>query len=376
MAETKPSVLLVDDVEANLIALEALLEGMGCEIVRASGGNEALKHLLKHDFAVMLLDVQMPHMDGYEVARHARGNPVTQHVPIIFLTAKYYTEESVLRGYGTGAVDYLLKPVSPYLIRAKVKVFLDLYLGRKRLMEEIAAHKKTVAALELANTALRHFTNAASHDLRAPLRAMRGFLGALAEDAGGQLDPGSRDYLERSIRASHRMDSLLSSLLVYARLQRPPSRRSVPCGALLEQVSGDLAQQLAKLGAVLRVGDLPSVKGDPDRLYQLFLNLVSNAVKFRRPERPNVVRVNAELGEGEAIFCVQDDGIGIADEHQCRIFEGFCRLQPERQYEGSGLGLAICKQIVEEHGGRIWVESEPGIGSRFFFTLPLAAPPA
>src|SRR4051812_20584690 len=114
MNEPKPSVLLVDDVEANLLAIEALLEDVECEIVRARGGNEALKLLLKRDFAVMLLDVQMPEMDGFEVAKYARQNPQTRDVPIIFVTAMHGSEDSMLRGYGSGAVDFLLKPLNPY----------------------------------------------------------------------------------------------------------------------------------------------------------------------------------------------------------------------------------------------------------------------
>lgn len=375
MEDAKPSVLLVDDVEANLVALEALIQGMGCDIVRANGGNEALKQLLKREFAVMLLDVQMPDMNGYEVATYARENPDTREVPIIFLTAAHHTEESMLRGYGSGAVDFLLKPVNPYVLRAKVRVFLELYLSRRRLVDEVAAHKQTLAALELANKALRHFTNAASHDLRAPLRAMRGFLGFLSEAVGDKLDAEAHDHLSHCMRASVRMDSLLNSLLVYARLQRPAAYTSVACDTLFEQVRSDLAARFAESGAVLSIGELPTIRGDADRLYQLFLNLVSNAIKFHRAEVPPRVRVSAERRGTQFAFCVEDNGIGIEPEYRERIFDAFQRLHSEALYEGSGLGLAICKQIVEEHGGRIWVESEVGTGSRFRFTLPLTADP-
>src|SRR5437868_2737872 len=165
MTALRPSILIVDDIEANLVALEAQLGNLGCEVIRAASGNEALRQLLKREYAVMLLDVQMPDMDGYEVARYARDNPATREVPIIFLTAMNSSEDNILRGYGTGAVDFLLKPINPRVLRGKVQVFLDLYLGRLRLTEEVEAHKKTLAELEVANAALRHFTSAASHDL-------------------------------------------------------------------------------------------------------------------------------------------------------------------------------------------------------------------
>lgn len=373
MTRLKPSVLLVDDIEANLLALEALLEGMDCELVRARGGNEALRELLRREFAVMLLDVQMPEIDGYEVARYARENPVTREVPIIFLTARLHNEEGLLRGYGSGAVDYLHKPLDATVLRAKVRVFLDLYLSRRRLCDEIAAHRETMAALERANTALRHFTYAASHDLRAPLRAVRGFLESLVQLTAGALDARARDYLDRSVRASERMDSLLGALLVYAGLQKPGSPSEVDLAQVLEHVRSDLAENIARAGATLSADALPTVSGDADRLYQLLLNLVSNALKFRRPDEPARIRLTGKHGRDELVVCVEDNGIGIGSEDQTAIFEPFQRVFAQSQYEGSGLGLTICKQIVEQHGGRMWVESKRGQGSRFWFALPRPA---
>jgi two-component system, sensor histidine kinase and response regulator len=367
--EIKPSVLIVDDVEANLVTLEALLGDMSCELVRANGGNEALGQLLKREFAVMLLDVQMPEIDGYEVAKYARENPATRDVPIVFLTAMHDSEQGMLRGYGTGAVDFLLKPINAHVLRAKVRVFLDLYTSRRRLADEVDAHKKTLAALEITNEALRHFTYAASHDLKAPLRAVRGFLGALSEQASDRLDATGQDYLVRSIKASKRMDSLLDSLLSYARLQRPASLTLVSCETLVEQVRTDLAETIAASDATLEAVALPTVRGDADRLYQLFLNLISNALKFRRPDVAPRVTLSAKKQVHDWNFCVEDNGIGIDPQHQGTVFKAFWRLHAQSKYEGSGLGLAICEQIVEQHGGRIWVESAPVTGTRFCFTL-------
>ncbi len=152
---TRPSVLVVDDVKANLEALEAVLYDLGCEIVRASSGNDALRSLLKREFAVMLLDVQMPGMDGYEVARHARGNPATRDVPIIFLTATHDDEDKVLRGYGTGAVDFLFKPINSLILRGKVRVFLDLYGNRRAIVDAKVALERTNAELQAANEKLQ-----------------------------------------------------------------------------------------------------------------------------------------------------------------------------------------------------------------------------
>jgi hypothetical protein len=369
MSEYKPSVLLIDDIEANLVALEALLDATNFDVVRAHNGNEALRQLLKRDFAVMLLDVQMPGMDGYEVAKYARANSRTKDVPIIFLTAMHDPGDAAFRAYGSGAVDFLLKPANPDILRAKVRVFVDLYLGKRKLADEVAAHQKTLSALEQANAALRHFTDAASHDLRAPLRTIRGFLEALEEHVGQSLDDEARGYLFRAARANDRMISLLNSLLAYARLQKPPASRRVDCSVILERVRGDLGEQLAVSGASLNVGSLPTVMGDPDRLYQLFLNLIGNANKFRRPGESPRISVLAESKSGEWLFTVEDDGIGVDAEHAGAIFDSFHRLHSQSEYEGSGLGLMICRQIVEQHGGKIWVESALVRGSRFIFTL-------
>lgn len=371
MTQSKPKVLLVDDVQANLTVLRALLSDMEYELIYASSGNEALKHLLKHEFAVVLLDVQMPEMDGYEVASYARENPVTRDVPIIFVTAMHHNEENVLQGYGSGAVDFLFKPINPHVLRAKVRVFVELYMSRRKLSDEVGAHEKTLASLRLANEALRHFTNAASHDLRAPLRSINGFLQALAEELGDGIGDEARHYLSRSRGAANRMSALLDSLLGYAGLQRPVTAGRVDCTALIDQVRSDLNEQLSSANVALEAATLPALYGDEGRLYQLFLNLINNAIKFhRRDGMPRRIAVTAEVSEQEAVFCVEDNGIGIDSGQQKRIFDAFTRVHSAAEYAGSGLGLAICKQIVEQHDGRIWVESEVLSGSRFYVAFP------
>ncbi|MFO0746696.1 MAG: response regulator, partial [Myxococcota bacterium] len=206
MTLPRPAVLIVDDVEANLVALEAQLARLDCELVRASSGNQALALLLKRDFAVVLLDVQMPEIDGFEVARYARANAATHDVPIVFVTAMHETEASMLRGYGAGAIDVLFKPVNPEVLRSKVQVFLELYISRRRLADEIDAHKETMRELEAFNYSV-------SHDLRAPLRAIDGFSAAVLEDCAAQLGPTAQDHLRRVRAAAAKMSSLIEDLL-------------------------------------------------------------------------------------------------------------------------------------------------------------------
>lgn len=365
-----PSILIVDDVEANLIGLEATLSSMACRMVRATSGNEALKLLLKREFALILLDVQMPEMDGFEVASFVRQHPQTKNIPIIFLTAMNQAEANELQGYGTGAVDYLLKPINPHILRGKVRVFLELETERRRLAEEIESHRRTSDELRNTNAALRHFTHAASHDLREPLRVMGNFLDALDEEAGANLSPEARHYLDRSRSACGRMSSLLDALLIYAKLQRPRAFTEVDMTAAAERAIADLSIRIKAQNASVELAPLPPAKGDTERLYQLFLNLISNGIKFARPGESPRVRVYAETtAQGKPIYVVEDHGIGVAEKHRETIFQAFNRLNTREAYEGSGLGLAICGQIVEQHRGKIWVTSESARGSKFCFSL-------
>jgi light-regulated signal transduction histidine kinase (bacteriophytochrome) len=279
-------------------------------------------------------------------------------------------EPSVLRGYGSGAVDFLFKPVNPHVLRAKVRIFLELYLSRRAVVREVLAHQKTLAELELSNVALRHFTDAASHDLRAPLRSIRGFLEALDVEAGEKLEAQPRDYLSRSRAAAERMDSLLVSLLAYARLRKRPTQVESDCNQILQHVLADLSDRIQASGAEIEAGKLPVLPGDADRLYQLLLNLIGNALKFRTPGVAPRISIQARANGALFSFSVEDNGIGIEPAHRREIFGAFARLHEQAKFEGAGLGLAICQQIVVQHGGRIWME--PGVphGSRFCFDLP------
>lgn len=362
MIPTKPSVLIVDDVEANLVALEAQLGGLSCEIVRASNGNDALRHLLKREFAVMLLDVQMPGMDGYEVARLARENSATRDVPIIFVTAMHETERTVLRGYGTGAVDFLFKPINPHILLSKVRVFLELYMNRLGLAEEIEAHKRTLAELEAFNYSV-------SHDLRAPLRPLDGFSQALMEDYGSQLDARGQDHLKRIRAAAQRMGQLIDDLLQLSRISRADVKR----------MSVDLSEMASEILAEARGGDpdrkvetvvTPGMIVQADsRLLRIALeNLLRNAWKFtgKRPDARIEVGVKPER---EPVYFVRDNGAGFDPGFASRLFQPFQRLHSAAEFEGTGIGLAIVTRIIGRHEGRLWAEAAVDKGATFFFTL-------
>jgi signal transduction histidine kinase len=356
--------LLVDDVEANLVALEGLLASLPCEVVRASTGNEGLRQLLRHDFAVVLLDVQMPEMDGYEVARYARDNPATREVPIIFVTAMHDTKENIFRGYDAGAFDLLFKPIDPYVLRSKVKVFLDLFVSRRRLREEVEAHKQTLAEVEAFNYSV-------SHDLRAPLRPLDGFSEALIEDYGDKLDAKAMDYLLRIRSAARRMGQLIDDLLELSRISRAElQRRTVDLSALVDSIVGELrADDPARDVELVRTPEA-QVNGDPRLLRIALENLLRNAWKFTKKRARAQIEFGAKAGP-ETVYFVRDNGVGFDLAYAAKLFQPFKRLH-DSTFEGTGIGLAIVDRIIRRHEGRIWGEAAPDSGATFYFTL--AAP--
>jgi two-component system, sensor histidine kinase and response regulator len=366
MTDRAQCILLVDDVEANLVALEALLGDMKCEFVRASSGNEALRQLLKREFAVVLLDVQMPGMDGFEVARLARQHPGTRDVPIIFVTAMNASEESSLRGYETGAVDLLFKPINGYVLRSKVHVFLELDRSRRKLADEIEAHKKTLADMEAFNYSV-------SHDLRAPLRRVDGFSQILLESQEARLDEEAKGHLRVIRGAAQRMGQLIDDLLRLSKISRAEiKRRDVDLSALGASIFTELRNAEPAREVTTSVAPDIRVNADAGLLQIAIENLLRNAWKFTRGAARAAIEHGTEKQQGEAVFFVRDDGVGFDPTYAGKLFQPFRRLHSEEQFEGTGIGLAIVRRIIEHHGGRIWVESTPGKGATFFFTLARA----
>ena len=358
----KQSILVVDDRSQNLLALERTLADTEAELVRATSGEEALAATLDRDFALAILDVQMPGMDGYELAELLLGDPKTRHVPIIFLTAVSGEEEQIFKGYGAGAVDYIVKPYHPAILTSKVNVFLELDRHKRE-------NQRQRELLEAANRELTDFAHSASHDLQAPLRTISAFASILAEELGDELSADADKYLHRIVEGATRMKRLIDGLLEYSRAGRheAPLAR-VDVGAIVESVLLDLEAVIRESEAEVVVCDLPSLVAEPLQLGQLFSNLISNALKFRGEASPRIL-ISTELTDQGHAVSVQDNGIGLDPKFADRVFRIFHRLHGQDEYEGTGIGLAICKKIVERHGGKIWVESIPGQGATFRFTI-------
>lgn len=399
----KAKILLVDDRPANLFTLESILEDLGQEIVKANSGPEALRHILKNEFAVILLDVKMPDMDGFETASLIRDRERSRGTPIVFLTA-HKDEEHQFRGYDAGAVDFLYKPVNPEVLRSKVSVFVELSLKSemlRRQAEMLQARNQELEALidqrrdaelkvmalnaqlesrvrerteELSrsNDELRQFAYAASHDLKEPMRTIMSYTQLLNQRYASQFDENGREFFAYVTGGVKRMDTLLTDLLNYSQHlgAGPVAFQRVDAEAVLAGVLMNLQASVQETGATITHDPLPrDLTSDFAQMSQLLQNLLSNALKYRRPDVPPVIHIAAEDKGDEWEFTIKDNGIGIGAEYLAQVFGIFKRLHG-REYPGTGIGLAICKKIVERHGGAIWVESVEGEGSTFHFTQP------
>ena len=363
------NILIVDDRAENLVALETVLERPERQIFKASSGNEALRLLLKHEFAVVLLDVEMPDMDGYETARLMRGLEATRLVPIIFVTAGDRNDERVLRGYELGAVDYLYKPVNTQILKSKVDVFAELHRKTEDLKALNGQLERTTATLQDKIADLEFVNRTLSHDLRAPLRSIHSFSRILAESLEGSLDAEKEDHLARILRACVRMEMILDELFGLLRVAAAAAGFSeVDAGEVLDGVVENLRSDIDRAEATITHDELPTLKASATLLGQIFQNLIANALKFRGDQHPRIHVAARRVGDTWQMS-VRDNGVGIPLEHRDRVFGLFQRLGSDPA-AGAGVGLALCKRAIEKHGGKIWVEPSPEGGSAFYFSIP------
>lgn len=414
--DPRVDILIVDDNPEKLVALEAVLTDLGENIITATSGAEALRYLLNRDVAVILLDVNMPLMDGFETASLIRERERTRHTPIIFVTAISDADASISHGYALGAVDYILSPIVPEILRTKVTVFIELYkrtsdakrqaeelerrvrertaeLARlnKELHDEIAERKLaeeqilklneelerrvTERTAQLTETLkeLEAFTYSVSHDLKAPLRHIDGFATVLASTLASKLDDESRKQLEIISRSAKQLGRLIEDLLNLSRISRTQlSITTIDMGALFKEVIQDLHAYDPTREITWRIESLPCINGDKDLLRSAVTNLLSNALKYTR-KQPNTV---VEIGtlpdhQKEHVFFVRDNGIGFDMSYISKLFGVFQRLHAAEDYEGTGVGLANVRRIIERHGGTTWAEGTPNAGATFYFSLPM-----
>jgi len=372
--KTKVNVLLVDDDATKRFALRTILAPLDENIVEASSGADALRQLLRNEFAVVLLDVRMPIMDGFETAQLIRQRPRSELTPIIFVTALDQAETDMGRGYNLGAVDFVFAPVVPAIMRAKVTVFVELYraqqeLRRYRTQLETLVEERTIA-LTAINRELEAFSYSVSHDLRGPLTSFDALSQKMLDSYGPRLDQAATANLERMREASKRMTSVFDGLQMLFRLTSGEIRREqTDVSAMARQI---VEEQLAESsGRTVDVDIAPgiTVNGDRRLVHILLSNLINNSLKFTGGESAPRIAIGREMVDGESRIFVRDNGVGfdMIDSH--RLFGAFQRLHSQSDFPGAGIGLATARRIVNRHGGRIWAEGAVGEGATFYFVL-------
>jgi signal transduction histidine kinase len=389
----RAKVLLVDDTPANLIALGAALESVDADLVQAGSGFEALRHLLEHDFAAIILDVKMPGIDGFETAAMIRVRKRSEMTPILFMTG-FQNQEHLFRGYGLGAVDFLFKPVAPEVLRSKVKVFVE--LDRKAyVLERLAAEvrelnanlegevekrtaelRRAQVAAEAANQAKSKFLASMSHELRTPLNAVIGYSELLEEEATERGIAHVMPEIGKIRGAANHLLRLINDILDLSKIEAGKVGIEVETfdvNAMLHEVA-DAAQPMIRRNGNRMAINYPaqpiSMTSDQTKVRQCLLNLLSNAAKFTRS---GVVGLDATPCGGRIVFRVSDTGVGMTPGQIERLFEPFSQVHAGNGPGGTGLGLAITRRLCELLGGEVSVESEPGRGSAFSLSLPLVS---
>ena len=355
------NILVVDDRIENIISIESVLECSHRNILKALSGEEALRIASEVPVGLILLDIQMPGMDGFEVARKLKDNEQTKDISIIFVTALSGDEKYVLQGFEEGAVDYLHKPLNINILNAKVTVFERLYLQQ----QEVRAY---MAKLESLNKQLDEFVYIVSHDLKAPLRGIASLGTFIEEELGEGISPAVKEIVEMMKNRTVRMQHLIDSILHYSRMANMKSHPEiVNVRQLLEGVL-EMVSPPPHFKVIL--GDsFPSFLTEKVKLHEIFQNLITNAIKYNDKKEANIHVSCKDLGSTWE-FTVEDNGIGIKPEHIGKIFSIFHTLQPKDSSDSTGIGLTIVKKLVEQMGGEISVYSEFGKGSQFSFTWP------
>lgn len=388
---TSPNILIVDDLEENLIALEALLRGKGVTIHRARSGAEALELLLNHEFALAVLDVQMPQMNGFELAEMMRGPERTRGIPIIFVTAGARNQGFTFQGYESGAVDFLYKPLDPLIVQSKVRVFLDLYQQRKFIEERLEEREELLTVMQkqlelLLETERRlkravevrnEFLSIASHEIKNPIAALKLQMQITEKSIKPQTNEvPSAERLKKTIDKSNkqidRLLSLVDDLLDPTKMdsgQLTFKFSPLALGDFARELVERLTPQANAAGNSLELRAIASIGVNWDRLRieQLLINLISNAIKYA-PKSP--IEVFLDQKDEFVELRVRDSGPGIPRAKQGEVFDRYDRGDAPRDVQGLGLGLYIVQQIAQGHGGQARVESEIGQGCEFIISLP------
>jgi signal transduction histidine kinase len=385
----KPKILLVDDLEENLVSLELMLGDFDVTFVKATSGSEALRKTMHDEFALAILDVQMPGMDGYETLSLMRKRKKTRYLPVIFVSAIHQSELHIIKGIETGAVDFIPKPIISEILVGKVKNFLDLHTQKqelKSLLKKLEENNKELAIQkEKAEEATRvkaMFLANMSHEIRTPLNGILG-ISKILEESG--LDKKQKELADIITTSGENLLNIVNDILDFSKIESGQIK--------LEYIEFDLRQIIQNSVKLLKFNaDKKGLKlmvdidekiplrliGDPYRLNQIITNLINNAIKFTDEGSVKVLAKSAQKTNKqiELFFSVTDTGIGISEEGTQKLFKEFSQTESSttRKYGGTGLGLAICSNLVALMNGEIGVNSTEGVGSEFWFKMKFDYP--
>jgi len=407
MSDEPVKILVVDDRPENLLALEGILEPLGQTLVRANSGPDALRCVLEWEFATILLDVQMPGMNGFEVAEIIKSRERSRTIPIIFLSAISKEDAYVFKGYSMGAVDYVFKPFNPDVLRSKVAVFVDLFVKQRELQRQaellreaekrelelehrtslLEAEARSAAklsqmneelhrrqvALEQAMGARNRFYASMSHELRTPINAVIGYSTLMLDNIYGPLNAKQKEGLQRTLKAARHLLELVNDVLDLSKIEAGKielSLQPVMFPSLIEDLFVTVRPLADEYGSTLSLemeSEPFNIVSDPRRVRQVLLNLLSNPIKFGEGKP---IRLTCKQTDDHGVeIAVIDQGVGIAQEDIPRIFEEFVQVSESKQ-PGTGLGLPISRRLAQLLDGSLTVRSTPGQGSTFRLTLP------
>ena len=366
-------ILLVDDVDENLVALDALLRRPDVQILAARSGIEALELILLHDFSLALIDVQMPGMDGFELAEFMRGAERSRYIPIIFVTAGAGDAQRVFRGYETGAVDFLFKPIDSHMLRQKVETFVRLHQQKGLLAEQLTRIQESESQLALAVQARDDGLAVVSHDLRNFLQAIKSGVSLLSRRSAN-LDESMKEKVHARMNTTvDLMTRMIADLMDMANIRAgrisistAPERLNTLIGEAIDAHEPLTQEKRLQLTATLTSAE-DAVVCDRARILQVLANLLGNAIKFCEPGA--AIAVSTRAVDAELVVSIRDSGPGIAPADLPFVFDAYWS-KSEGQRTGTGLGLYITRRIVEAHDGKIAIDSHEGVGTTVTFSLP------
>jgi signal transduction histidine kinase len=355
MSVSTQAILNVDDYDPSRYARTKVLRQAGFEVLEAATGKDALRVMAEASPALVLLDVNLPDISGFDICRQIKKNPKTSSTTVLHISASSVQSYHQVHGLDSGADSYLVEPIDPGVLIATVKAFL-----RARQAEE---------ALRKSNEELEWFTYRVAHDLNEPLRTVTAHVQLLEMELAGNLDKSAAECMNFVVDGAQRMRLFIEELLRYARAMHSDRQMgTLNSESMLRRVMGNLEAAINDSGAKISFDSLPEVTADTG-VEHVFQNLISNAIKYKRPDAAPEIHISARPDGDAWLFSVKDNGIGIEPRYQQSIFRIFQRLHSP-EVPGYGIGLALSQKVIQAHGGAIWVESELGAGSTFYFTLP------